>query len=669
MNISLTAEPTTISEGAGTTSMTVTGTLDGKVFDNNVVVFLTIDADINGDGTVNDDDAAATRDVDYTATVPPLIILAGSVSATTTITITPVDDKNVEADETIRLTVPYANNQIITRYADGDEVKVTVGIVDIMLQDTGAGGVPSFAADAAIADQTHVVGRAIADWMLPEALGGDGELTYSVSALPVGLEFDAATRMLGGTPTETTDGAVEITYTATDDDDDTAALTFSITIAAAGTVPVFAVGASINDQTYVVDAAITDWMLPEASGGAGELTYSVSALPVGLEFDAATRMLGGTPTETTDGAVGITYTVTDANSVTATLTFSITVNPAEASGVMAAELTAAPAVIREDAAATKISLTFILEAAVTVDENVWFTIVAPSGGTEAVRDVDYTATMEALITIPAGATEGTTTLTITPTNNDDEDGLKTLGVQGTLVSTGEALSTDIEIRDDEAPSTSIRLSADPNALNENASLTTIALTATLDGKALDEDATVRLAIDNESTATRDLDYAALFTPRIEIPAGSITGTVRFLLLPVADNLEEGDEVIRLIGTIDGLEGDEVEITLSDPGGAAKAVIQTRPEAFALVDNFPNPFNPTTTIQYALPQAADVELTVYNVLGQPVRTLVAEHQSAGRYAVEWDATNDSGHSLSSGMYFYRLQAGEEFREVKKMLLLK
>ena len=133
-------------------------------------------------------------------------------------------------------------------------------------------------------------------------------------------------------------------------------------------------------------------------------------------------------------------------------------------------------------------------------------------------------------------------------------------------------------------------------------------------------------------------------------------------------MEEGDEVIRLIGTIDGLEGDEVEITISDPG-AAKAVVQTRPEAFSLADNFPNPFNPATTIQYALPQAADVELTVYNVVGQPVRTLVAEYQSAGRYAVEWDATNDRGHSLSSGMYFYRLQAAGQFREVKKMLLLK
>ena len=98
-------------------------------------------------------------------------------------------------------------------------------------------------------------------------------------------------------------------------------------------------------------------------------------------------------------------------------------------------------------------------------------------------------------------------------------------------------------------------------------------------------------------------------------------------------------------------------------------LQTRPEAFALANNYPNPFNPATTIMYALPQAADVELTVYNVVGQVVRTLVAEHQSAGRYVVEWDATNDNGHSLSSGMYFYRLEAGGEFHEVKKMLLLK
>ena len=666
MNIALTADPATISEGDGATDVVVTGTLDGKVFGANVVLILTIDSDpkdTDANGNVVDV-VEATRDIDYLARMRPLTIPAGSVSGTTTITITPDDDKSAEGDEIIRVTVPYDNNQITAQYADGAAVELTVGTADITLKDTGAGGVPSFA-DVAIDAQTYVVGTAIADWVLPEASGGDGALTYSVSTLPAGLEFDAATRTLGGTPTEST--VVEVTYTATDDDGDTATLTFTIAIPEEGTVPVFAADASINDQTYTVGTAIADWVLPEASGGDGALTYSVSALPAGLEFDAATRTLGGTPTEST--VVEVTYTATDDNSVTATLTFTITVNPAPR--VAPAGLTAVPAVIREDAAATEVSLTFTLGAAATSVEIVRFTIVDPSEGTAATRDVDYTARLGAIVIIPVGATEGTTTLTLTPIDDDDEEGLEALGVRATLISTNETLSTDIELRDDETPSTSIALSADPSTLSENDDLTVVTVTATLDGKALEEDATVRLAIDDESSATRDLDYAALFTPMIEIPAGSITGTINFYVDPVADDLEEGDEIIRLIGTIDGLEGGEVEITLSDPGAseAAKTAVQTRPEAFALADNFPNPFNPTTTIKYALPQAADVELTVYNVVGQPVRTLVAEYQSAGRYAVEWDATNDSGHSLSSGMYFYRLQAGGEFVEVKKMLLLK
>ena len=668
MNIALTVDPATISEGDGATDVVVTGTLDGRVFDANVFMILTIDSDpkdTDDNGNVVDV-VEATRDIDYLARMRPLTIPAGSVSGTTTINITPYDDKSAEGDEIIRVTVPYANNQITAQYDDGDDVKVTVGTADITLKDTGAGGVPSFAADIAIDAQTYVVGRAIADWVLPEASGGDGELTYSVSALPAGLEFDASTRTLGGTPTEATDGAVAVTYTATDDDDDTATQTFTIAILEEGTVPVFAADASIDAQTYTAETTIADWVLPEASGGDGELTYSVSALPAGLEFDASTRTLGGTPTEATDGAVAVTYTATDDNSATATLTFTITVNPAPR--VAPAGLTAEPAVIREDAATTEISLTFTLGAAATSVEIVRFAIVDPSEGTAATRDVDYTARLNAIIIIPVGATEGMTTLTLTPIDDDDEEGLKALGVQATLISTNEVLLTDIELRDDETPSTSIELSADPSTLSENDDLTIVTVTATLDGKALEEDAIVNVAIDGASTATRDLDYAALFTPMIEIPAGSITGTMNFYVDPVADNLEEGDEIIRLVGTIDGLEGGEVDIAISDPA-AAKAVIQTRPEAFSLADNFPNPFNPTTMIKYALPQAADVELTVYNVVGQPVRTLVAEYQSAGRYAVEWDATNDSGHSLSSGMYFYRLQAGGEFLEIKKMLLLK
>jgi hypothetical protein len=99
-------------------------------------------------------------------------------------------------------------------------------------------------------------------------------------------------------------------------------------------------------------------------------------------------------------------------------------------------------------------------------------------------------------------------------------------------------------------------------------------------------------------------------------------------------------------------------------------IETRPEVYALADNYPNPFNPETTIKYQLPEAGQVRLEVYNMLGQAVKTLVDnQFQNAGRYTLQWDATNNSGQPLSSGVYFYRILAGGEYQSHKKMLLLK
>ena len=93
-----------------------------------------------------------------------------------------------------------------------------------------------------------------------------------------------------------------------------------------------------------------------------------------------------------------------------------------------------------------------------------------------------------------------------------------------------------------------------------------------------------------------------------------------------------------------------------------------PKDFALGQNYPNPFNPTTTIRYQLPQARHVSINVYNLLGQMVTTLVDESQKAGYKAVVWDGTNNSGHRVSSGLYIYRMKAGE-FIDVKRMLFLK
>jgi Fe-S cluster assembly iron-binding protein IscA len=88
-----------------------------------------------------------------------------------------------------------------------------------------------------------------------------------------------------------------------------------------------------------------------------------------------------------------------------------------------------------------------------------------------------------------------------------------------------------------------------------------------------------------------------------------------------------------------------------------------PANYKLYSNYPNPFNPSTMIKYQLPMASDVDLSIYNLLGQKVATLINELQGAGSHQVEWDASR-----FSSGVYYYRIEAGE-FQDVKKMVLLK
>jgi len=94
-----------------------------------------------------------------------------------------------------------------------------------------------------------------------------------------------------------------------------------------------------------------------------------------------------------------------------------------------------------------------------------------------------------------------------------------------------------------------------------------------------------------------------------------------------------------------------------------------PTSFGLDQNYPNPFNPSTVIQYRLKEPTDVKLTIYNILGQKVVTLVNQDQIAGNYKVQWNAKNEYGSKVSTGIYFYRLVAGNKFTEVKKMILLK
>ena len=93
-----------------------------------------------------------------------------------------------------------------------------------------------------------------------------------------------------------------------------------------------------------------------------------------------------------------------------------------------------------------------------------------------------------------------------------------------------------------------------------------------------------------------------------------------------------------------------------------------PEVFALHQNYPNPFNPTTTLRYDLPKEDHVIITIHDLMGRKIKSLVNSTQSPGYRSVRWNATNDFGDPVSAGMYIYTIQAGE-FRQTRKMVLLK
>jgi alkaline phosphatase D len=172
---------------------------------------------------------------------------------------------------------------------------------------------------------------------------------------------------------------------------------------------------------------------------------------------------------------------------------------------------------------------------------------------------------------------------------------------------------------------------------------------------------------------------------LQISDISLSGDSEFILDPTIGSfpltIQSGDKKLILLGYLPSVEGKTSELTITvstnDPenptytltaSGTAIAATSieeetTRPTTYKLYQNYPNPFNPRTIINYELPITSAVDLGVYNLLGQRVANLVSGKQSAGKYQVEWDASD-----FASGIYYYMIRAGM-FVQVKKMILLR
>ncbi len=162
---------------------------------------------------------------------------------------------------------------------------------------------------------------------------------------------------------------------------------------------------------------------------------------------------------------------------------------------------------------------------------------------------------------------------------------------------------------------------------------------------------------DSTVALADLPVADAFTQTwsVNIDAPSATGNTYFYSVTVEADNAEPKVLERMLVT------DSPVIVEQQPAVNLPSIIY-------LEQNYPNPFNPTTSISYTLAEGGKVDLMIFNMLGERVRTLVAEDQGIGTYNVTWDANSDTGESVASGTYVYRLRLGDAVM-VRKMLLLR
>ena len=132
------------------------------------------------------------------------------------------------------------------------------------------------------------------------------------------------------------------------------------------------------------------------------------------------------------------------------------------------------------------------------------------------------------------------------------------------------------------------------------------------------------------------------------------------------NPQESDSSFTLILTTPN--GDVVELPAAESALALNEEFYSVPNKFIVMQNFPNPFNPSTTIKYDIQENAPVQVTVYDLMGNTVKNLYNGYQVSGVKSIDWDATNNTGDLISSGMYFYKVQVGESY-EIKRMMYLK
>ena len=529
-------------------------------------------------------------------------IAAGQTEATTTFTLTPVDDGVVEGTERIAirgigtgLTVTGTTLRLMDDDTLPDvELSVDPARVDEAAPPTTVTVTAAFAGDATLLDDRTI-----------RVSVGDGTATPTADYDPAGdIEVTIAAGRTSGTAT----------FTLTPKDD--SVVEGDETIVVSGVAEGLVVhGATItvgdNDEVPEVELTVDPVTVDE---GASATTVTVTASfsngstfpedrPVAVSLDAGTAIPGASQAApgTDYAAVSDFQVVVGAGRTSGTATFTLTPKDdsmvegdetisvsGAASGLVVhgttitvgdndeipeVELAVDPVSVDEGAAATTVTVTAAFSNGSTFLDDRLVTVsldarVATPGADHATPGTDYTAVSDFQVVVGAGRTSGTATFTLTPTDDSVVEGDETIAVSGAadgLTVHGTAITVS---DDDEIPEVS--LGVDPAKVLEGAGATTVTVTASFsNGSTFLDDRPVTVSLDAGAAApgadhaTPGTDYAAVSDFQVVVAAGRTSGATTFTLTPTDDSVVEGDETIAVTGAADGLTVHGTAITLGD----------------------------------------------------------------------------------------------------------
>ncbi len=580
--VTLAVSPTSVAESAAATSIMVTASLVGTLRGSATAV------------TVSQSGGTATSGTDYTAIGNfTVTIAAGARSGTATLSFAPTEDTLDEPNETVILTGSAPTALSLTAGTatltindnDGPPTAVTLAVNPSSAAEsanaTSITVTASLAGSQRTADTAVTVSQtggtatsgtdyaAISNFTVTIAAGAtSGTATLSFDPTEDALDEPNETVILTGSASGLTAGTA--TLTITDNDDPPTAVTLAVnptSVAESAAATSITVTASLVGTLRGSATAVTVSQTGgTATSGTDYTAIGNFTVTIAAGARSGTATLSFDPTEDTlvedDETVVLTGTGPAALGLTAgTATLTISDNDGAPTAVT---LAASPATVAESADATSITVTASLVGAQRTVETA--VTVSRTGGT-ATSGTDYAAISNFTVTIAAGATSGTATLSFDPTEDtvDEEDETVVLTGTGPAALGLTAGTATLTITDNDGAPTGVGLAVNPASASESAGATSITVTASLVGSRRTSDTAVTVS-QTGGTATSGTDYAPIGNLTVTIAAEAASGTATLAFEPADDVLAEESETVVLTGTASGLTAGTATLTILDNDG-------------------------------------------------------------------------------------------------------